>query len=316
MYATGTPTSLSDFLNALNTFAVSAGWTSDFNGVPHFSGASDYYLAVHKDSCFLGYYVPNTAALGGSLQIQLWGATAYAGSTQPSAQAGAPALPTLLFPPPVGPYAGYHFFSTATAGVDYLHTLLEYSAGNFLHLDGGRLNPVGGASPATYTAGTCWSALAGGNSSLDSGPAGNNWTPFSAEGSGAGTGQRSCNLLCTVDGTARWFNNGNATPARLIGGWKTGSKNLHAFFRNPNTFNQLTPFIPLSLFVERAIGNVYSCIGDVIDMRVVNLQNNQPKDEITIGSDTWKLFPVISKQPLGSPTAATSILGYAFRKNA
>lgn len=315
MYATGTPTSLSDFLNALSTFAVSAGWTSDFNAHAGFL-THDYYLAVHKDSCYLGYYVPDTTAVAGTLTLQLWGATGYAGSTAPSAQAGAPAAPSLMFPPPAGPYNGYHFFSTATGGVDYLHALLEYSAGNFLQIHGGCLNPVGGASPATYTAGTCWSALTGASSSGDGGPGGSgNWTPFSAE-AGSGQGQRAVQLRATVDSTARWFHNSQTTPARLIGAVKSSSKNVHAFAREPNTFNQLVPFIPLSLFVERAVGQVYSYVGDVIDMRWLSLGNNQAKDEITIGSDTWKVFPVVSKQPFGSPTAATNNYGFAFRKNA
>jgi hypothetical protein len=314
MYATGTPVSLSDFLNALNTFAVSAGWTSHFNGVPAFSGAADYMLSVSKDSCYLNYYVPNTAAAPPALQLQLWGATAYAGSTQPAAQAGASPQAALMSPPPVGPYTAYHFFSTATSGVDYLHSLLEYSSGNFLHIHGGCLNPVGGATPATYIAGTSWSALAGGNSATDSGPGGNNYTPFSAEFSSSG--YRQFQLRATVDSTARWFYPGNATPGRAIGAVRASSKNVHAFARSPNTFNQLVPFIPLSLFAERAVGNVYSYLGDVIDMRWMNLANNQAKDEITIGSDTWKVFPVISKLPFGSPTAATNNYGFAFRKNA
>jgi hypothetical protein len=314
MYATGAPTSLSDFLNSLNTFAVSAGFTSDFNGHAGFL-THDYYLAVHKNSCYLGYYVPDTTALPGTLTLQLWGATGYASSTAPSAQAGASPNPSLLFPPPAGPYTGYHFFSTATSGIDYLHALLEYSSGNYLQIHGGCLNPVGGATPCTYVAGTAWSALAGGGSSSDGGPSAQNFTPFSGEAA-AGTGWKMFQIRATVDSVARWFYPGATSPARAIGAVRSGSKNVHAFAREPNTFNQLVPFIPLSLFVERAAGNIFSYIGDVIDMRWVSLANNQAKDEITIGSDTWKLFPVVSKQPIGSPTAATANYGFAFRKNA
>jgi hypothetical protein len=309
MYATGTPTSLSDFLNSLATFAASAGWTVDNNA----ASGSTYYLAVHNGSCYLGFYVPNTAALGGTLQLQLWGATGYAGSTLPAAQAGASPQAALMFPPPVGPYTAYHFFST-NAGPTYLHTLLEYSSGNFLHLHGGCLNPVGGASPCTYVAGTQWSGLTGIPAANDSGPGGNNFTPFSGENTASG--YRQFQLRATVDSVARWFYPGNATPGRAIGSVRSGSKNVHAFARAPNTYNQLAPLIPLSLYVERAVGNVYSYLGDVIDMRWINLANNQAKDEITIGSDTWKVYPVISKQPFGSPTAATNNYGFAFRKNA
>jgi len=288
MYATGTPTSLSDFLNALATFATSAGWTVDHNAV----GGSTYYLAVHKDNCYLGYFVPNTGAVPPALQLQLWGATGYASSTAPSA---------------------HHFFSSNTGGIDYLHALLEYSSGNFLSIYGGCLNPVGGATPATYIAGTKWSALTGASSS-DDGVVFGNFTPFSGEFSA--TGYLNFQLRATVDSTARWFYPGNTSPGRAIGAVRSGSKNVHAFARSPNTFNQLMPLIPLSLFVERAAGNIYSYLGDVIDMRWINLANNQAKDEITIGSDTWKVFPVISKLPFGSPAAATNNYGFAFRKNA
>ncbi len=314
MYATGTPTSLSDFLNSLATFATSAGWTVDFNAHAGFL-THDYYLAVHKDLCYLGYYVPDTTAVAGTLTLQLWGATGYAGSTAPSAQAGASPQCANMFPPPAGPYNAYHFFSTNTGGIDYLHSLLEYSSGNFLQVHGGRLNPVGGASPATYIAATQWSGLSGGNSASDGGPGIGNYTPFSGE-TGGGANYRQFQIRATVDSTARWFYVNNATPGRAIGAVRSGSKNVHAFAREPNTFNQLVPFIPLSLFVERAVGQIYSYLGDVIDMRWCSLANNQAKDEITIGADTWKVFPVISKLPFGSPTAATNNYGFAFRKNA
>lgn len=315
MYATGTPTSLSDFLNSLATFATSAGWTVDFNGVPAFAGATDYYLAVHKGGTYLGYYVPNTAAPLGTLYISFWAATGYAAATLPSAQAGASPFDAAMYPPPPGPYNAYHFFSTATGGINYLHCLLEYQAGNFLHIHGGKLNPVGGATPATYITATQWSGLTGVNASNDSGVGGGNYTPFTAEG-GGGAPYRCFQLRATVDAVARWFYPNNASPGRAIGSVRAGSRNVHAFQRSPNTFNELSVLMPLSLYVERISGNIYSYIGDVIDMRWISLANYQAKDEITIGSDTWKVFPVISKQPFGSPTAATANYGFAFRKNA
>jgi hypothetical protein len=308
MYATGTPTSLADFLNDLATFAISAGWTVDHNGVEL---GSDYWLAVHNGSCYLDYYVPPS-----NDRIQLYGATGYSGGSGHAGQANSSVNFSMLFPAPPGPFNAYHFFSTTTGGVTYLHALLEYSAGNFLHIHGGCLKPIGGASPCTYTAATQWSAIAGGNSSSDGGPSQFNLTPFSAEQAGPTSGFRSFQVLATVDSTLRWFYPSNVSPGRAIGAVKSNSKNVHAFARAPNTFNQLSPFIPLSLFVERASGNIFSYLGDVIDMRWVNLGNNQAKDEITIGSDTWKVFPVISKQPFGSPTAATGNYGFAFRKNA
>lgn len=310
MYATGAPTSLSDFLNSLATFAATAGWTVDHNAV-YTSG--DYWLAVHKNACYLHYYVP--PPVSGLSFIELFGATGYNGSLAPSAQPGSNAgLFSLLYPPPPGPYTAYHFFSSNAGGVDYLHSILEYSANNFMHIHGGVLNAVGGASPAIYTAGTQWSAIAGGGSAGDAGPAAGNYTPFTAENSG--TGYRCFQVLATVDSVLQWFWPGNVSPFRAIGAVRSSSRNVNAFNRTPNVLNQIAPFIPLSLYVERAVGNIYSYVGDVLDMRWVNLANNSPKDEIPIGGDTWKLFPVISKQPFGGATAATNNYGFAFRKNA
>jgi hypothetical protein len=308
MYATGAPTSLADFLNSLATFATSAGWTVDHNAV-YTSG--DYWLAVHKNACYLDYFVPTT-----NDRIQLYGATGYSGASAYNAQAGTSPSYSLMMPAPAGPFTAYHFFSTNTGGIDYLHALLEYSSGNFLHIHGGCLSPVGGLSNLIYTAGTHWSGLAGGLSSSDGGPGGaSNWTPFTAENP-AGAGQWCFQLLATIDSVTRWFYPGAASPARAIGAIRSGSRNVHAFARIPNTFNQLAPLIPLSLYLERAAGNIYSYVGDVIDMRFFNIANNAAKDEITIGADTWKVFPVISKQPFGSPTAATGNNAFAFRKNA
>lgn len=305
MYATGTPISLADMLNSLATFAATAGWTVDHNGV-YTSG--DYWLAVHQGGIYLNYYVPASPA---APQIQLYGATGYAGGSGPTGQANSsPHAPT-MYPPPPGPYTAYHFFST-TAGPIYLHMILEYSSNNFMHLHGGALNAVGGATPALYIASSQWSALSGGGSSIDG--ASGNYVPFSQDGGADGF---ACGMtLCTVDSVLRWFWAGNTSPGRMVNGVKTGSRTYHTFYREPNTFNQLVPFIPISQYLERLVGGIASYVGDVPDMRWLSIVNNNPKDEVTIGSDTWKLFPVISKQPFGSPTAATGNYAFAFRKSA
>jgi hypothetical protein len=174
------------------------------------------------------------------------------------------------------------------------------------------LNAVGGASPAIYIAGTNWSALSGSNSSQDGGTG--NYTPFSQDQ--AGSSYQDVMFLATVDGTLRWFWPSNVTPARLVNGVRTGSRVVHTFAREPNTFNQLVPFIPISLYCERVAGGIHSYVGDVPDMRWCSIANNAAKDEITIGSDTWKLYPVVAKLPFGSLNAATGNYAFAFRKSA
>lgn len=94
---------------------------------------------------------------------------------------------------------------------------------------------------------------------------------------------------------------------------------MTAINRSPNIFNGLAPLLPIKTFVERAVGNVYAYVGDAPDIRCLNMKNNNPKDEITIGSDTWKIFPVVSNSPIINTNNAPPSSGnyaFAFRKNA
>src|ERR1700721_2493593 len=136
MYATGTPTSIPDFLNSLATFAATAGWTIDHNGV---SAGSDYWVAMHQGSIYLNWYMPPPVG-GVNLFIELLGATGFSSGAGPLGQANT-SHSLAMNPIPPGPFAAYHFFST-TAGPVYLHAILEVSTNVFLMLHGGGLNAV------------------------------------------------------------------------------------------------------------------------------------------------------------------------------
>lgn len=314
MYATGSAANPAALLAALETFAVSAGWTVDRSTAVYNPGsgggsASDYWLAVHKGACYLNFWY-HAAFLG----VVLHPADAYNGSNAPSAQA------TVLQPASAsymniaaGPFTGYHFFST-TAGPKYLHVVIEISGGLYGQLHGGILNAVGGASPALYSASTSWQYGSAQASFFDNGP---NVIPFCAGGS-----PNTAFVFVTVDGVLGWQYGGAVSPNRLTSSVKSGGFQNRGVLRTPNTFNELTVLFPLHQFAERAAGGVWSHIGDVFDMRACNMKNVNPQDEITIGSDVWKYFPAAAKTPpstwnVGGSTITTSgPYGYAFRKNA
>lgn len=306
MYSTGTASGPKAVLQALATFASSAGFTIDYNNT--YSGVG-WWLAVHKGSCYL-----NFVADTGDTQITLFGATGYNGSNSYSAQPGTSPNSYNVCNSGAGPYIGYHFFST-TGSAPYLHVAIERSAGVFAHFQGGQLNAVGGASPNTYIQMTNWGYTSPYASYPDSNGGTFPWGVWSAYGY----------VGVTVDGTLRWFSPNNAQPARSIlmaqtgnSGWALGLDSM--LYKSPNTFNGLAALLPVEVFVERAIGNHYSYVGDAPDQRMLNMLNNNPKDEITIGVDTWKIFPMISNNPNTNqyPNAVPSSGGYAlaFRKNA
>jgi hypothetical protein len=310
MYATGAAVSRSDLLNSLATFAPTAGWTVDYNGAWNIT---DYWLAIHKGAVYLHYWAPGP--LIAPTVINFYAATGYNGSAAPNAQPNTSAQ--TLITPGAGPYTAYYFF--ASAGANYLHLVLQCAAGVFQHLHGGALDPVGGAAPLIYATCSAWQNIPGGggtSSSYDTGSSGN-CMPFTSLTSVPYPFQ----VYCTVDGVSRWFASSSASPARAIGCLQLASRVHNAIVREPNTFNQLVPFIPLSVYLERLAGNIWSYVGDVLDTRLMNIQNNAPLDEIVIGPDTWKVFPMIAKTPpatwntAGGP-CSSGPYALAFRKNA
>lgn len=305
MYSTGTASGPKAVLQALATFATSAGFTIDYSNT--YSGVG-WWLAVHKGSCYL-----NFVADTGDTQITIFGATGYNSSNSYSAQPGTSPNSNNVCNSGTGPYTGYHFFST-TGSAPYLHVVIERSAGIFAHFQGGSLNAVGSASPCTYIQMTNWS-YTGYYASF---PEGNGGAfPWGSYGSYGYVG-------VTVDSTFRWFRPNNSQPARSVWmaqisnpGWALALDSL--VYKSPNTFNGLAALLPVEVFVERAVGNLYAYVGDAPDQRMMNMQNNNPKDEITIGSDTWKIFPMISNSPItntGNAAPSSGVYAIAFRKNA
>jgi hypothetical protein len=319
-YSTSSAASCSAVLQALATFCTSYGWTVNFNGT--YTGYVRW-ISVSKGSCYLNFAVPTGDGL-----IYVYGATGYNAANAPSAQPGT-SLQYICNPGQTqsgvnpGPYTAYHFFSS-TSGT-YLHVAIEVSSGVFAQLHAG-LNAVGGASPATYITVSNWSRYAV-TSGSDNGPSnpdnnGANAKAFCAEYSSNSTNGAGA-VGCTVDATFLWFPfQGGVSPGRMVAvgnavagsGWAR-----YAHLRSPNTFNGVGILVPIAFFVERSAGNIYSMIGEAPDVRFFNMKNNNAKDEITIGSDVWKVFPIISNSPTittGGAPVSSYPYGLAFKKSA
>jgi len=246
----------------------------------------------------------------------MWGATGYNAVVAPNLQANVSpvAVPSLI--DSAGPYNGVHLFAQTASPSAYIHCVLEQSGNLFAHFHCGYLNAAGGASPAFYLAASLWSV--GNSGSFYDSPGNGNCLPWGVGGAGG-----SSQVYCTVDGFTGWFLNQSqgSTPHRAflpVGG---GAFQDHAVKRTPNTFNQLTVLFPLHIFLERSSGNAYSHIGDVLDARCCNVVTVNPKDEVTIGADTWKYFPAVASTPpltwnISNNPRTSGPYGYAFRKNA
>jgi hypothetical protein len=87
-------------------------------------------------------------------------------------------------------------------------------------------------------------------------------------------------------------------------------------FPLPNTWTGTSPLFPIYISAVDGIDRNYlGPVGYFTGVRAVNIQNYNPKDEITLGPDIWKVYPVRTKSSVLSPYAYTSNQGYAILKN-
>lgn len=297
-YSTGTANNPTDLLQQLATFAAAHGWTIDRNA----SYSGNYWMALHNGGAYFNFATEATAK-----SFLVCGATGYSGAATPSTQAGTSPQATYTIGL-TGPYTAYYFFS----GTTYLHIVIEVNAGVFMSIMIGKLPATGGITDAQYVQGVSWGVVGG---APDQVPYPYNNGPFFANCYAA------INLIgATVDSVFRWFQapQQQVAPLRYQAPITAGGILNSLILRSPNTFNGLTPLLPVPIFLERAVGNIYSFAGMVPDFRVINILNVNPKDEITIGSNVWKLFPVCAKTATWS-TGSTTIkssgpYGMAFLK--
>jgi hypothetical protein len=308
MYATGAASNVSAVLQALATFAASAGWTMDQSAATG-TGGADWILQMHNTAGSYVQMYAHEAAGANQYTIEVNGGTGIASSSTLTNQS-----PSCFCQANAGPFTAYHFFSKSSAS-PYLHILIELSSNLYADIFCGKLNAVGGASPAVYVCVSAWTYTGFYPSFYDSGYGVGNNLPFHAQSNYQVFG-------VTVDSVLRWFMSSavGSTPARtILPLYNQQGSQYDGIVRSPNTYNELSPLFSFPIIVERATGNIYSYVGDVPDLRGVNMANFTPKDEITIGSDVWKIFPFIQKSVpwnTGNAPASSGPYGVALLKSA
>ena len=87
-----------------------------------------------------------------------------------------------------------------------------------------------------------------------------------------------------------------------------------------NLFSGRTIFHPIHLFIDRTGSPTYlSPIATIRNTRFCNLAKLAVAQEVTVGSDTWKVFPffkrsMVTDPNFGAPNYGSHTLGYAIKK--
>lgn len=310
-YQTGTATDMADLLSKLCTFAVANGWTQD-----QFDTANGR-VALHKGSV----YVSGRWLVATPLHLSIHQALGYTGGLEPGAHPddsgngyntdASHANASLLGERCVanlgnGAYPSYYFFEN-DASPAYIHVVVEISTDIFTHFGFGNLNKIGTWTGGEYTYGQFRTQTGSGQAIavLDTGFLDGLFSDASNNGRRGAT--LHCEGLPGQAGTTKWgqvWGNRTSTPptdnagnakSDIQGGFRSGPVGRAFGYFNAGTTSGLMPWYSIGLFYLNRTTMFGYALGDLPDMRGMNIRHFASKEEITVGSDIWVVFPWAQK---------------------
>lgn len=294
---------VADVIERIVSFAAANGWSLDRNDL-----AGDQRTAtLHKGGTSDYVHIYNTT---GSDLLRMRVSVGYAAGLTPAQQPNvSDECVTVL---EVGPYPKVFIFGS---GDQVWATVAIGRNAEYRSLGFGVLEKVGVYTGGTYVVGTDW-----GRGSRWSG-FGANSGPFFSGDSSPSSGHIRVDV--PIDGRENFMFNiqgdANNRARTDVGGGLGGMASVLADRADRNAFSGRSVLHPITVYVGRTGPSVfYSPVGVVQDVRVCSLEKLAPEQEITVGSDIYKVFPVAAKRPFypeaGNLPAASGNYGYAVRK--
>lgn len=241
----------------------------------------------------------------------------------------------------VGPLAtslyAYHLFSTG----DHIHLVIEETPGRFRHLSFGFVTQYGTFTGGQYLTAGC--PIENATTTPYDFTVTNAMMPFGMNGLGPSKsslttyGYPGTIVRADIDGLTvgwRYITTGfydtasgdaygcgsyvNATKSR---GGPSGTQSQNSLGHDlayncaPQSWNGLAPMLPCYVGAMRSPYNGnWTLLGEFTGVRFLNISNFNPGDELTLGTDVWKIFPLFNKAytPLSEPISYD--YGLAYRK--
>ena len=318
-FETGSAVDLEDLLANLDTFAdtTHGGWTGDYTVNPQ---TTDGWFSLSKGSLNVSMKYP-TAGEGPPVNMSIHHATGFIGqSTAPgthTADSGNGFNTTdinhtnanLLTERCIsqignGPFPSYYFFADDTAPNDYIHVVVEVTPGQFRHFGFGTLVTFGDNwTGGEYVYGHHHD-LAVGALAVDI----NHQTLLDGLGTGV-TDELRAGTVRIASGLA------NQSPAvwgvsiqRVPGNDTAGNvrRQIHGSYRagmEPRGFGDplgsfssgVIPMYSIAAYYRDPSNPRVYLLGHIPDVRALNIRNFEAAQSVTIGSDTWRIFPMSIK---------------------
>lgn len=223
----------------------------------------------------------------------------------------------------VGPYTAYHFFA-GEGDEPYIHVVVEVDSGRFRHFGFGNLIKHGTWTGGEYLYGHHWIDT----SSRDQPTSTQHTVGLDCVYTGATDGA-SLHIEGMDDQTVdeKWavFTQRNP-PAGVdtagedrkvvLGGMRGGFWGRYLTWMRYNSVNVHVPLMPIPVIYMDAsqAPDTYQWLGNQPDVAVINMHAFSAAQEITVGAETWMVFPWVRKQYLENDTEESWNAGVAYKK--
>lgn len=325
-YSTGSYASLDALMTSLFSFATANGWTQD-------------QLNTTTDEAALHHTAGNNIHVsfdwGSGNSIGIHQALGYTGGNSPGAHPndsgnGDTGSNTERRVAGIDADGTYYFFSNFHSEADFIYIVLEYSSGIYRHFGFGELAGVyksGNWTGGEFAYGHEWGQGAG---NIDS-PIASNHSFLLDGGSNSSSSLKSATIhmegFPDIVGTSKWGvvgltglvpgNDAAGVLRYIVTGGARSSVYINSFSPFlPSVNTGIFPGMPLPLFAVNKVPSqdrVYF-LGYMPDCRMLSIGSFTPAQEITIGSETWTIFPAVRKQKLELNTEESWNMGVMYRK--
>lgn len=335
-YETGSATDLGDLLSKLDIFMVANGWIQDDfdDGV---SVSTEGFAQWHKNSMHVGVKwkadAPNNMsihqALGNGGAVFPGAHTDDSGNGFNSAFGTDAQLDDERCVSIIGngPFASYHIFEN-DASPAYVHVVVEISSETFRHFGWGEMNKFNDWTGGEYCYGH-FADTSTNSSAVDTAA----YVPFDGIQAASNTLAKR-NATIHAEGLAhqgvneKWLIHMGGTASldsadrldtageikRVTFGGQRGGPVAYALseFRSDVATGHI-PMHPWSIFLrDFTLNNIYF-IGDIPDIRGVDMFNFTAGQEVTVGSDVWIFFPQVRRTE-DNIVGRTYYAGTAYKK--
>lgn len=306
---------IADLVNNIVTFASENGWTVRRNSVV--SGLRE--ATIHIPGVSDNVHVYNSSLLELSMRLSV----GYDAGLPPGGQPNV--SPYESRTDLVGPFPNVYLFANGTA----VHVAVQIAnAIEFRHLCFGLISKAGGYTGGTYADGS-WR-----NPNYRGDIGQNSHAPFIGNGSGSSPGSAPFPGSMRIDVPADEYTNNfsafidsDGIANSLFTGVSTFEvqTTLRAYGgriyegTDTNAFSGRSVIHPIRVFFVRKGNLRKALVGEVPGTFAVAMVKFSHAQEITIGSDVYKLFPVFKRslqqdRGIGAPDYGSHVLGYAVRK--